>query len=48
MTAIEGRRKGKSGRGLPLQVEGQVASLIQEATSNVNLCQMYIGWAPYL
>ena len=48
MTAIEGRLKGKSGRGLPLQVEGQVASLIQEATSNVNLCQMYIGWAPYL
>ena len=51
MTAIEGRLKGKAvtkQKGLPLQVEGQVDQLIQEATSNENLCQMYIGWAPYL
>lgn len=35
-------------RGLPLSVEGQVNNLIQEATSETLLCQMYIGWAAYL
>ena len=35
-------------RGLPLSVEGQVNYLIQEATSEKLLCQMYIGWAAYL
>ncbi|GAB1608793.1 serine/threonine-protein kinase ATR-like [Argonauta hians] len=35
-------------RGLPLSVEGQVNYLIHEATNEKLLCQMYIGWAPYL
>lgn len=35
-------------RGLPLSVEGQVNYLIHEATNDKLLCQMYIGWAPYL
>lgn len=34
--------------GPPLSVEGQVDCLIREATSEVNLCQMYIGWGAYL
>lgn len=33
---------------LPLSVPGQVDELINQATSPDNLCQMYIGWAPYL
>ncbi|KAI8902434.1 hypothetical protein BC833DRAFT_639508 [Globomyces pollinis-pini] len=33
---------------LPLSVEGQVDELICQATNPENLCQMYIGWAPYL
>ncbi|CAF1368457.1 unnamed protein product [Rotaria sordida] len=33
---------------LPLSVEGQVDHLIQQATSNELLCQMFIGWAAYL
>lgn len=33
---------------LPLSVEGQVHRLIQEATSNENLVQMYIGWMPWM
>uniref|UniRef100_A0A146L1C6 Serine/threonine-protein kinase ATR n=3 Tax=Lygus hesperus TaxID=30085 RepID=A0A146L1C6_LYGHE len=32
----------------PLSVEGQTSMLIKEATSNLNLCQMFAGWAPYL
>nr|XP_045585132.1 serine/threonine-protein kinase atr-like isoform X1 [Procambarus clarkii] len=36
------------GPNLPLSVEGQVNSLIEEATSIDNLCQMYIGWAAYM
>ncbi|EGG23657.1 protein kinase [Cavenderia fasciculata] len=34
--------------GLPLSIEGQVNSLIQEATDPVNLSEMYVGWSPYL
>jgi serine/threonine-protein kinase ATR len=34
--------------GLPLNVEGQVSELIQQATDPENLSRMYIGWAPYL
>ncbi|XP_047501891.1 serine/threonine-protein kinase ATR-like [Penaeus chinensis] len=41
------RTKGR-GLNLPLSVEGQVNSLIEEATSVDNLCQMYIGWAAYM
>lgn len=32
----------------PLSVDGQVEHLITEAVSPRNLCQMYIGWAPFL
>uniref|UniRef100_A0A1B6CK79 non-specific serine/threonine protein kinase n=3 Tax=Clastoptera arizonana TaxID=38151 RepID=A0A1B6CK79_9HEMI len=31
-----------------LSVEGQVDYLIKEATSIDNLCQMFLGWGPYL
>ncbi|KAJ8270327.1 hypothetical protein GJAV_G00113060 [Gymnothorax javanicus] len=34
--------------GLPLSIEGHVHYLIQEATDDKNLCQMYLGWGPYL
>ena len=33
---------------LPLSVPGQVERLIKEATSELNLCRMYIGWMPWL
>ncbi|GBP59965.1 hypothetical protein EVAR_84465_1 [Eumeta japonica] len=33
---------------LSLSPEGQVKELIEEATSVHNLCQMYMGWGPYL
>jgi len=33
---------------LPLSVEGQVNQLIEEATDDHNLCNMYIGWMPFL
>ncbi|CAH3911753.1 unnamed protein product [Pieris brassicae] len=33
---------------LSLSAEGQVEHLIVEATSVHNLCQMYIGWGPFL
>lgn len=33
---------------LPLSVRGQVDQLIAEATSKFNLCQMYLGWMPFL
>ncbi|KAK8381931.1 hypothetical protein O3P69_015148 [Scylla paramamosain] len=53
VTNIEHRLSGQirsKARGLnqPLSVEGQVNSLIEEATSIDNLCQMYIGWAAYM
>ncbi|RXM36849.1 Serine/threonine-protein kinase ATR [Acipenser ruthenus] len=35
-------------KGLPLSIEGHVHYLIQEATDENLLCQMYVGWAPYL
>ncbi|KAK5917220.1 hypothetical protein CgunFtcFv8_012127 [Champsocephalus gunnari] len=34
--------------GLPLSIEGHVHYLIQEATDDKLLCQMYLGWGPYL
>ncbi|GAM27893.1 hypothetical protein SAMD00019534_110690 [Acytostelium subglobosum LB1] len=34
--------------GLPLSIEGQVTSLIQEATDLKNLSEMYNGWAAWL
>ena len=36
------------GFNIPLSVEGQVNLLIEDATSDKLLAQMYIGWAPYL
>ncbi|XP_044288721.1 serine/threonine-protein kinase ATR isoform X2 [Varanus komodoensis] len=35
-------------KGLPLSIEGHVHHLIQDATDENLLCQMYLGWAPYL
>ncbi|KAM6960680.1 serine/threonine-protein kinase ATR [Aplochiton taeniatus] len=34
--------------GLPLSIEGHAHYLIQEATDDNLLCQMYLGWGPYL
>ncbi|KAM4625275.1 serine/threonine-protein kinase ATR [Polymixia lowei] len=34
--------------GLPLSIEGHVHYLIQEAADDKLLCQMYLGWGPYL
>jgi serine/threonine-protein kinase ATR len=33
---------------LSLSVSGQVQRLIEEATNVENLCQMYVGWCPWL
>lgn len=33
---------------LPLSVQGQVQRLIEEATAVENLCQMFVGWQPWL
>lgn len=33
---------------LPLSVAGQTERLIKEATSEANLCRMWIGWQPFL
>ncbi|XP_067399504.1 serine/threonine-protein kinase ATR [Emydura macquarii macquarii] len=35
-------------KGLPLSIEGHVHYLIQEANDENLLCQMYLGWAPYM
>ncbi|XP_052214022.1 serine/threonine-protein kinase ATR-like isoform X2 [Dreissena polymorpha] len=40
--------KGTKRSGLALSVEGQVNHLIQEATDENNLAQMFIGWAAYM
>ncbi|KAK3087699.1 hypothetical protein FSP39_009351 [Pinctada imbricata] len=52
---IEHRLKGilKSSRqskprSIPLSIEGHVRHLIQEASDNRNLCQMYVGWAAFM
>ncbi|KAM8770022.1 serine/threonine-protein kinase ATR [Rhynchonycteris naso] len=34
--------------GLPLSIEGHVHYLMQEATDENLLCQMYLGWTPYM
>ena len=38
---LQGQEKKDS---LPLSVPGQIHQLIQEASSEANLCKMYIGW----
>ncbi|KAG9494230.1 hypothetical protein GDO78_001862 [Eleutherodactylus coqui] len=35
-------------KGLPLSIEGHVHYLIQEATDENLLSQMYLGWAPFM
>ncbi|XP_028587032.2 serine/threonine-protein kinase ATR isoform X1 [Podarcis muralis] len=35
-------------KGLPLSIEGHVHHLIQDATDENFLCQMYLGWAPHM
>lgn len=54
---LQGRVKFKQGQGpsvdntrllKPLSVEGQTNYLINEAVNVDNLCQMYLGWGPYL
>ncbi|XP_064474884.1 serine/threonine-protein kinase atr-like [Ornithodoros turicata] len=53
VNGIEQRLKGvyrgrNKAAGPPLSVEGQVDCLIHEATNEVNLCQMYVGWGAYM
>jgi serine/threonine-protein kinase ATR len=33
---------------LPLSVDGQVHKLVEEATTSMNLVQLYVGWMPWL
>eukprot|EP01088_Endostelium_zonatum_P000895 TRINITY_DN1115_c0_g1_i1.p1 TRINITY_DN1115_c0_g1~~TRINITY_DN1115_c0_g1_i1.p1 ORF type:complete len:1488 (-),score=370.97 TRINITY_DN1115_c0_g1_i1:54-4517(-) len=47
---LDGTDFSPRGRGLPivrLTVEQQVESLIEQATSHENLCQLYVGWCPF-
>ena len=39
---------GLSDSTLEFSVQGQVQRLIEEATSDENLCLMYVGWMPWL
>lgn len=41
-------RGSSSYRSLPLSVEGQIESLIKEATNIDNLSRMYLGWAAFM
>lgn len=46
---IEMKLRGQTCKeSLPLSVHGQVAHLINDATSQPNLAQMYIGWMAWL
>ncbi|GAB6018708.1 hypothetical protein CHUAL_000384 [Chamberlinius hualienensis] len=45
-SSADGKRAQIS--AFPLSVEGQVATLIKQATDETNLSQMYIGWAAYM
>jgi serine/threonine-protein kinase ATR len=42
------RVKGSQCSSLALSVEGQANNLILEATGIDNLCEMYIGWGPFM
>ena len=42
------KQKSDHDENLPLSVHGQVECLIQEAVSDENLAQMYIGWMPFI
>jgi phosphatidylinositol kinase/protein kinase (PI-3 family) len=39
---------GITDSSMEFSVQGQVQRLIEEATSDENLCQMYVGWMPWL
>jgi len=41
-------REQKDAHSLPLSINGQVDRLIKEATSELRLSQMYIGWMPFM
>jgi serine/threonine-protein kinase ATR len=41
-------RKLNGVSSMPLSVEGQISLLIEEATNEDNLCQMFYGWAAYM
>nr|XP_022910861.1 serine/threonine-protein kinase ATR-like [Onthophagus taurus] len=46
---LEGIVRGRGNTmSIPLSVEGQSNTIIQEAMNVDNLCQMYIGWGAYL
>ena len=45
---IEGSTASYLANRLPLSIEGQVNQLLDEATDDRNLCNMYIGWMPFL
>lgn len=47
MKRVNQKLEGVIDSAIPLTIEGQVNQLILDATSQVNLCQMYIGWAAY-
>ena len=51
LNAVKGRLSGDDGRvggSSRLSVEGQVSALIQQATSEENLSQMYWGWSAWV
>ena len=50
LTAVKHRLSGDDGgvAGESLSVEGQVSALIQQATSEENLSQMYFGWSAWV
>ena len=50
LTAVRHRLSGDDGgvAGESLSVEGQVSALIQQATSEENLSQMYFGWSAWV
>ena len=48
---VESRLRGQTRNvslSVPLSVEGQVHALIADATNVDKLCEMYIGWAPFI
>ncbi|KAJ2120198.1 hypothetical protein IW147_005269 [Coemansia sp. RSA 720] len=48
LSAIRRKLQGSLQGMAPLSVEGQVDELIQQATDPKRLCQMYVGWAPFM
>jgi serine/threonine-protein kinase ATR len=48
MDGINKLLKGQFAGILPLSVQGHVHKLLEDATNEVSLCQMYIGWTPWL